>query len=102
MRILISAVEHDPVETTRLVKRLILAGADVNARSRRGDGVLDALNTLGGPESEWEDLYDALFSAGICGIDVPNRAGVSPLENARKRCPHKDELIRRMEQSNGC
>ncbi|PRI10090.1 hypothetical protein B4915_13205 [Leucobacter massiliensis] len=99
LRILLGAVRHEPAKTTALVRRLIEAGADVNARSARGDGVLDSLVVLGGDEGSWRELYDLVFAQGLTGLDTPNRAGVRPLDRARNR--ERTELATRIEAALG-
>ena len=100
LRILLGANEHDSAKTNQLVQRLIQAGADVNARSNRGDGVLDTLLNLPRGDESWIPVYDTIFEQGITGFETPNRAGVTPLVRARKLQELKPELLRRIEEAN--
>ncbi|GAA3599112.1 hypothetical protein GCM10022198_24190 [Klugiella xanthotipulae] len=99
LRILLTRQHHDATATTQLVQRLIDAGADVNARSRRGDGLLDALLILPHGDEDWIPIYDIVFSHGITGFETPNRAGFPPLVRARDRQDLKPELLRRIEEA---
>lgn len=101
LRILLGALDHDAVKTTRLVQRLIDAGADVNARSARGDGLLDSLLILPYGDESWIPLYDIVFAQNITGFETPNRAGITPLVRARSRQDLKPEFLRRIEEANG-
>jgi ankyrin repeat protein len=85
LRILLGAARHDIEQTTALVRRLIAAGANVNSRSRRGDGILDSLMLMGSDETELLPLYDLVFQQGLSGLETPNRAGLLPLQRAETR-----------------
>ena len=99
LRILLGALEHDPQKTTELMLRLIDAGADVNARSNRSDGVLDSLFTLPYGDEIWAPIYDIVFSRVLTGLHSPNRAGLTPLVRAERREDQKPELKRRIEDA---
>ena len=96
---MLGALRHDPTRTLQLVQRLIDAGADVNARSNRGDGVLDSLLILPHGDEDWVPLYDVIFPLSTAAFVAPNRAGFTPLARAQNLRGVKPELLRRIEEA---
>jgi hypothetical protein len=97
LHLLLGHGRQDIDQLTPLCRRLVDAGCDVNALDANSVDALQGIVNLKVPDDALEDLYDLWFSFDLANIETPNRAGLSPLDLARK-LPYRADLVTRMEQ----
>ncbi|MFJ4158414.1 hypothetical protein [Microbacterium testaceum] len=97
LHILFGQVSHDVIEDARLARRLIDAGADINARDDNGRvPFLEVLN-MKYSDDELKPIYDLWFEQPYADFTSVSRHGVSPITFAKK-LPFRGAIVARMEK----
>lgn len=87
----------DPEMLTDLVRRLLSAGADPDARTYDGRTPTHLLARLPVPDERAEGLYDLWFGNDTLDLVTPNAFGVDPVDLVR-RIGGRPRLLRRMQE----
>lgn len=97
LHVLFGQVSHDVTEDAHLARRLIDAGADVNARDDNGRLPFLEVVNMKYSDDDLKPIYDLWFEQPNADFTTVSAHGVSPITFAKK-LPFRSAVVARMEK----